>query len=480
MLDIGLASLSEFLSSLRIAESGRALLLDAGGRIIAGEGSPITDSAGRQSLPTVLQSPLPEVAALGEQPALAGALEGGLDAPLRYEVEGQTWIGTLVSVGADARWVVAVMAPEDEFLGELRRATRRSAGTTAIFLALGLVASAVMARWIARSMSLLVGETARVRDLHLDESPLRSTPFREVYEVLEAFEGMKTGLRAFQKYMPVRLVRKLLMDQAEPRLESQPQEITLYFSDIAGFTPIAERLSPPDIARRLGAYHSALTACIQGLEGTVVQYVGDEIMAFWGAPAAVDDAAAKACEAALRVQALIPGLFADEPDIPVFHTRIGVHTAEVSVGHFGSAERLYYGAVGDGVNLTSRLEGLNKYYGTAILVSGATWERLGERFAGRRLDRVAVAGKREVVEIVELLGRAGEVDAATMEAARHYERGLTLYRARRFEEARARFHTAAALRPGDRAAALLLQRCEQAIEHPPGEDWDGAWSLDRK
>ena len=479
-LDISLADFSAFLAGLKVSERGRAVVLDAQGRVVAGIKSP--GDAESERLPPMAASGVAELMALDGLPEVQEALEQGHERTLRYSVEDEIWLGVLspIRVGSDNSWVIAVVAPEQDFLVGVARAVEQSRIALLIFVLLALGMSAVLTRWLTRSLDVLVAQTARVRDLHLEQTPDIDAPFREIEEVLQAFEGMKTGLRSFQKYVPIKLVRRLLVEKKEPELGGELMEVTLYFSDIAGFTPISEALGARQMAIRLGAYHSAMTRCIQDREGTVVQYVGDEIMAFWGAPSPVEDPAGAAADAALSAQRIVENLWAAEPEIPVFSTRMGLHTATVAVGHFGSTERLYYGAIGDGVNLCSRLEGANKLYGTKIIVSETARSQLGDRFECRRLDHVAVKGKQEAYWIYELLGRSGDVDARVLESMKHYDRGLELYLQRRWQEAGARFQTALALRPGDRASALLIERCEAYKAAPPPEDWGGIYAIPHK
>ena len=477
-LDVSLADFSTFLSGLKVSDHGRAVVLDAKGRVVAGIKTP----GDVERLPAMADSAVAEIVALDRLPEVQDVLRQGHERTLRYLVDDEIWLGVLspIRVGGDNNWVIAVVAPEADFLVGVERALEQSRIALLVFVLLALVMSAVLTRWLTRSLDVLVAQTARVRDLHLEQTPDIDAPFREIEEVLQAFEGMKTGLRSFQKYVPIKLVRRLLVEKKEPELGGELMEVTLYFSDIAGFTPISEALGARQMALRLGAYHSAMTRCIQDREGTVVQYVGDEIMAFWGAPSPVEDPAGAAADAALSAQRIVDNLWAAEPDIPVFDTRMGLHTATVAVGHFGSTERLYYGAIGDGVNLCSRLEGVNKLYGTKIIVSETARAQLGDRFECRRLDHVAVKGKQEAYWIYELLGRSGEVDAQILESVKHYDRGLELYLKRRWQEAGARFQTALALRPGDRASEFLIARCETYQEDPPPEDWGGVYAIQQK
>ena len=230
------------------------------------------------------------------------------------------------------------------------------------------------------------------------------------------------------------------------------------------------------MADRLGAYLAAVSACIQQRDGTVLQYVGDEVMAFWGAPIEVSDHAQRACDAALAVQERLENLWTFDEHNPPMPTRIGLHCARVVVGHFGSEDRMYYGAIGDGVVLASRLEGLNKVYGTRIILSEPTAVRVLERFELRRLDRVTVKGREQPVIIYELLGRKSQVGDEQVAFARRYEAAVDLYLAGHWDEAVEALQLLLGERPDDGATCALLERC-QAFSAQPPEDWDGYFRM---
>jgi len=215
-----------------------------------------------------------------------------------------------------------------------------------------------------------------------------------------------------------------------------------------------------------------MTAAVQAADGTVDKYIGDAVMALWNAPRPCPDHAIKACEAALACVARTEALFASQAweGFAPFVTRFGIHRERVMVGHFGAPDRLSFTAIGDGVNLAARLEGLNKQYGTTILVS-ETIERAAQgHFAFRRVDRVAVKGKAVAVEVYELLG-ALDVSPERVAAARRYERALDAYFARDFAGALALLADART----DGPSRVLAERCRLLHEAPPPPDWDGAF-----
>lgn len=360
-------------------------------------------------------------------------------------------------------WWVGLIVPESSLVGNLpllRRELLSSAllgGSLVALLVAGFFA--LMRRELGRLSTVAL----RMRDFDFSAQPVRQS-VREVGEVAAALEAAKKTLRAMVKYVPVELVRQLFEARLEPVLGSEPRQVVLMFSDIAGFTTMAEKLTPARLSEVLGSYLMLMNRVIQGNGGTVLERVGDALLSLWNAPIEVLNGEELACRTALLCQHEIASL----PDAQLLGTRFGIHRDEVLVGHFGSPDRLNYGVLGDGVNLASRLEGLNKQYGTTILVSENVASALGEGFVLRRLDRVAVKGKHQGIVIFELLAEGGEFVA-------RYEQAFDHYQAQDFE-------AAAALLEGskDEPSRRLLARCQAFATDPPGQDWDGVYRATAK
>lgn len=489
-IDIALDELTAFLTALVVADSGRAVVLERNGDLVSGPqaGDLIKAVGDRLVVRPASESAMPSLSRLASAGEFADALKTPLGETriLRYDVGDAPYIGSLspVRIGGSREWVIGILVPESDFLATLREANRRNVWISLGLLLGALLLAVVLTRFLSASLIELVAETEDIRDLRFSEKAADRSPFLEITRVFSAFEDMKVGLRSFQKYLPLNLVRQLLAEAREPTLGGQFKELTIYFSDIVDFTPINEGMHPMDMAVRLGQYLSAMSRKIEDESGTVVQYVGDEIMAFWGAPLDVEDHAVRACRAALANSQRVLKLWDEldpEADLPIFHTRFGIHTAEVAVGHFGSEERLYYGAIGDGINLTSRLEGLNKHYGTIIIVSETARAQVGAEFRFRKLDRVAVKGKEIPVEIYELLGEPATVDADPdlMSRVRRFELALDHYFAGSWTEALSRFTELHADWPTDEPTRLMAERCGVYAASPPA-DWRGVHRMDQK
>src|SRR5581483_9939073 len=251
---------------------------------------------------------------------------------------------------------------------------------------------------------------------------------------LSSLEHAKTAVRAMGRYVPLELVRQLFRTDQEPEPGGQLRDVTVMFTDIEGFTTLVEKQPPDQVAAWLGQYFEVMTKAVHEASGTVDKFIGDAVMALWNAPVDDDAHVEHACRAALSCIKATQALFASKQweGRPPLVTRFGLHVTRAMVGNFGSPERLSYTAIGDGVNLASRLEGLNKEYGTTLVVSDAVVQREKDKFVFRKLDRVAVKGKAEAIFVYELLGEAGTVKSA---GAERYEEALAAYFRRDFDRA---------------------------------------------
>jgi len=275
-------------------------------------------------------------------------------------------------------------------------------------------------------------------------------------------------------------VADLITLNKEAVLEAERRDITVFFSDIADFTTISEQLQPDILSRSLGQYLARLTGIILDSRGIVDKYIGDAIMALWGAPHALENHAVAACRAALLCQQAVAELNVQykQAGVPPFITRIGLNSGEAIVGNMGYEERLSYTAIGDNVNLASRLEGLNKLYGTNILVSEHTADAVGTQFALRLVDVVAVKGKSKGVRVYELVGETAAIDSPGLKAVEKSNTAMDLYLQRRWAEALALFTELST--GGGRWCELMAARCREFISHDPGAQWTGVVYLREK
>jgi adenylate cyclase len=304
----------------------------------------------------------------------------------------------------------------------------------------------------------------------------------EIDRLIRSVEEMKTSLRSFQKYVPADLVRDLLQKGIEARLGGQRAMLTISFSDIAGFTSIAETLPPEALVDQLGEYLNALSGSVHRHQGTVDKYIGDALMAFWGAPEPNPDHALDACRTALDYQRELAVLCRRwrERGQPEFHARTGVHTGDVVVGNIGSDARLNYTVIGDPVNLASRLEGLNKLYGTSILITDDTHRLVSGELLARPVDRVQVKGRAGGILIFELLGAKADQTGPLRNRVETTVKALNLYFRRDFSQAQALYRELMESDPDDALASVMAARCADYLVNPPSADWDGIYAVRTK
>ena len=446
----------------------RVVLCDARGRLIAASQLDGRIRADAGDLRLFADSMPEELALLLAQPQLAQARPAGG----RFVCEGEAYQFTFRPLPDTQDWIVGVVVPEQHYLGELS-AIRR--GLVAVVGVVGLVillANLGMLRLLRGNLARIDACSGELERFDFEPRSPRGFALAEVRRVIERLELAKTAMRAMGRYVSLDLVRQLYRERKEPELGGEPRRVSLFFSDIEGFTSLAERVPPDELARLLGLYLECMTAAVHETGGLVDKYIGDAVMALWNAPEEQAQHAQAACRAALLAQARTAARMraADWGAEAPFVTRIGLHTDEVLVGHFGAPERMNYTALGDGVNLAVRLEGLNKQYGTRILASEALVETVGEAFAFRQIDRVAVKGKERGVGVFELLGE-GALDPALAQRARAYEAALQLYFERRFADAQRAFEAL----EDDPPARALAARCAEYVAQPPAEDWRGVY-----
>ncbi len=309
-----------------------------------------------------------------------------------------------------------------------------------------------------------------------------------IYRYLTEFKE-KTALKsAFSRYVNPKLAEEIADHPDMLKLGGEKRELSILFTDIQGFTSISEKLKPESLVALLNEYFEAMTGIILQEGGTLDKYEGDAIMAFFGAPVALQDHAIKACEAALKMRTILQELkqkWKNEPLLPggepkpEIDFRCGINSGDVIVGNLGSKERFNYTVIGDSVNLASRLEGANKKYGTRIMISEFTYGQVKDHFITRELDLLRVVGKNKPVKVYELLGQKG-LEPEVSNLLQQYDDGIRLYNARKFAEALTKFELILKDFPLDGPSKVYKQRCEILRDFPPKPDWDGVFEMDRK
>jgi adenylate cyclase len=285
--------------------------------------------------------------------------------------------------------------------------------------------------------------------------------------------------RAFAFYLSPSMIRRITDSPGRLNLGGEEVMGTAMFTDIKGFTSIAEGMTAPETAALLNDYFSVATGHVFDTGGTLIKYIGDAIFAIWGAPLPMNDHASPACRAAVGMTRLGQSL-GDRPAGRLV-TRVGVHTGSMLVGNLGSSQRFDYTAIGDTVNLAARLEGINKPFGTRALASGETIAATDGSLVSRLIGQVQVVGRGKPVAVHELLGMAGEATTPDARAIERFGRALDDYRARRFREAAQGFEEVRRMCGGqDGPSEFYLGVIAGFEASPPPSDWDGVIRLTSK
>jgi adenylate cyclase len=419
----------------------------------------------------------PELAAValaaGER--VAARPESGLniEEKVRLEVGGASYAVALSPLWFKG-WQLAIIVPEAEFLTEIDRTIRRLAIALGLFLlAAGWLAAVGAQRFLADPVARVAHDVRAVERFELEGVAHRPSRLAEIDRLSAAIARMAAGLADFAKFIPTELVRRLLESGVRAEPGGERRELTVLFADLAGFTGLSERLGD-GVVPIVGQFLELASQAVEAEGGTVDKYIGDAVMAFWGAPSPDPDQAFHACRAALAIKAAMAAATARGEPLGSLRVRIGLATGPAIVGNVGSTRRLNYTALGDTVNLASRLEGVNKVYGTTILMTGATRAAAGAGLCTREIDTVAVYGRSEGVRLFELTGLATDPSPA---GRGRYAEALALYRAARFAEAAAHLAEAS---PDDGPARWLAARTSALAATPPPPGWEPVTHLDMK
>ncbi|MCS3759836.1 adenylate/guanylate cyclase domain-containing protein [Bradyrhizobium centrosematis] len=357
----------------------------------------------------------------------------------------------------------------------------------------GLIFALLVSSGITRPVRLLLAGAREVEAGRFDKTITVSTQ-DEIGELAAAFNRMTEQLRhnerireTFGRYIDPKVVQGLI-DRPEVAIDGERRVMTIMFCDMSGFTSMSEGMTPRGLVRVMNHYFTVMSAPIRSNRGVIDKYIGDAIMSYWGPPFIEEgEQALLAGTAAIEMADQVPALQRQLPDLLGIRAmpapcdlRIGIATGEVLTGSIGSELMMSFTVMGDAVNLASRLEAVNKVYGTRILISQATAEAIGSQLELREIDRLAVAGQTAPQTIFEVMARAGALTDAQFGLRTHYAEALAAYRARRFDAARAAFGAALEAVPGDGPSRTMLGRIAQFEASPPDQGWDGAWRLDSK
>ena len=419
--DLLLDATQEVLKREKLTESGVAFLFDDDDRILAHPR--MSEMLGREVSGTIPR--LRETDMAGVLKAIRAWRADGIAEQFFMDPAGRRYAAAFQTIprSGPANLRVAVVAPVDEFYAGILSERGRLFAATLAFVAAMVPIVFFIGSLLSRSLRALAEETDRIQKFEPSVAPPVRSMIREIDDLGRSVSTMRTMTETFSRFVPRRLVERLIETGTPMQLGGTRREVTLLFSDVVSFTAITEKADPTLVMQQTSRYFAAMSREIMRHSGTVDKFIGDAIMAIWNAPADDPDHAANACAAALAFQRANAQLNAEfeREGWPAYRSRIGLHSGEAVVGNIGSEDRMNYTVLGATVNLAARLEGLNKNYGTSILVSSALKRRAGAGFRFRSVDRISPKGFAEAFEVYELRGEGAEAGADEIEFCRAWE-----------------------------------------------------------
>ncbi|HEY6980926.1 adenylate/guanylate cyclase domain-containing protein [Reyranella sp.] len=418
-IDITLDGLSEYLAERKISPGTLSYILDSHGLVIA------NSSRSKTYASEDGQVELKHVTETGDDLPAAAIAARPRDQTTLYSFThaGREYVASLSAVppALGKHWQLFIIAPLSDFASGLQRNNERLLAFGLLAMALQLVIVYLLTGIVSAPLEKLAWKVNRIQEFERDSLPSQDSPIREISVLSQAVDKLDSASKAFAAFVPVGLVKQLLQSDQKLELGGHSRFLTIFFSDLEAFSSLSEEVPSQELLLRVSAYFGLVTHAVNAEHGTIDKFLGDGVMAFWGAPALLEDHAWRACVAALRIQKGMEKLNEQwrAQGLKPLNLRIGIHSDAVLVGNVGSPERMSYTVVGDGVNVAARLEGINKEYGTRICISHSVFKEAGERLCVRPVDEVTVKGRRSKIPIYELLGAYGagadlEPDAAAL------------------------------------------------------------------
>lgn len=481
-----LSEIGRFLDSLKVGDNGFAFLVqydDQGSpRVIAGPGQLIPDQSGMNALGFGLnQIPEGPLHQMVQEVGKSATSPSSDIREVQFQVNGQTYVGGFTRITGERRpdWLLCLVVPQTDFFVSSKETLVFFATIAVITLIVGGLISYLLAERVARPLRRLAQETGKITSLEFDDQPLPESNIREVDQLNESVETMKTGLRSMEKLVPTEYARYLIQTGQEAKLGGERRFMTTSFGDIVGFTKLSGQLPPEELVLVLSDYLDVLSSQVIAHGGTLDKFNGDDVMAFWGAPNHSEDHPLLAVQCALRSITAMHEMHDQWKKIrrPTLSAAFGISSGDVIVGNVGNKLRMNYTVIGDSVNLASRLQGINKFYGTHILIGAITAEHIDKEVLCRPIDFVEVLGREEPAMIFEPLAMRSEATKHQITLAALHSDAFESYQRRTWQKAAKKFEAVLAHSPDDPPARNLLDRCRTYLENPPGNDWNGAYEM---
>lgn len=484
-VDLLLDDLSNFMESQKVSERGLAFIVNQAGQIVA---YPALKNETQQGLGARTLLSIGEIK--DKEVSVAYQQYKNLNQDnVEFNYNGESYLASFTKISGENSidWSIGVVVPKSDFSKSIDNLHKQELIIILIIAMIAIFVTFYISRRISSPIIAIAEETEKLKDLQETEPLSIKSSISEIKKMIDAITAMRASLQSFGKFVPKVLVKRLMQRGTEIKLGGKFSEVSIFFSDIQGFTTISEGMPADKLVLHLSDYFNELSKIIVETNGTIDKYIGDSIMAFWNAPNFDRNHVFNACHAALLCQKRLTELNRqwELERKPIFYTRIGLHCTEVIVGNIGSDEKINYTLMGDGVNLASRLEGTNKVYKTRILASETMHKAVEDRFLFRPADIVAVKGKKEGVKIYELVGQmSGDSrllpTKEEVELCERFTQGFKLYTEQRWGEALKLFEALSADFPQDYLSSLYLDRCKIFKENPPKRNWNGVFVLTEK
>ncbi|MDX9702901.1 MAG: adenylate/guanylate cyclase domain-containing protein [Candidatus Auribacterota bacterium] len=460
-VDISLDSLSGFLASLDINKQGTAFIVNKKNELIASSDENVVHQINNSyQLKKIADIDDPILNTMYER-----YLQTGVET-IDMIIDNSRYAGVIKPFSfLSTKWHIGIFIESIFFLDILYKTNAIVAFISMLILIIALLVSVLIARSVSRPIMYLADATEKIKDMYLDEPLNLKSHIRELRTMHNSINSMKTGLKAFNKYVPSELVRELIGSGQEVTLGGKRRMLSILFTDIEGFTSISESLPPESVMLHISDYFSELITILLDNKATVDKFIGDSIMAFWGAPTPDTRHAYHACKATLLCLEKLRDLNKkwQLQNKPPLVTRFGIHSGETLVGNIGSDQRMNYTVLGDSVNVASRLEQLNKTFSTSILVSQTTFEQTKDAFLFRPLGKVNVKGRSSDIILYELMDSLGTTDKKTHNLCNAFHKAIQAYDANQWNTALELFLDIRKNHPDDKPTGIFIENCRNML-----------------
>jgi len=480
-VDIPLEKITTFVKNIKVTENSIAFICDQDSNVI---------SAYTANTNLMFSHKMPKLADLNIPIAQTSfeLYKKNQQSIFSYNFKNEKYIAAyekIPNTEGESDWQVAIVTPVKDITAPLEKNILLALFFSTLAVVLGIVLATIFSSHISKPIVTLADDAELICQLRLMEVKNIFSRIKEISLMANSFSKMKNAIASFQRYMPIALVKNLLLTNKIAEVGGEIRELTLLFSDIENFTSISENISAEDLMQYLSEYFQSATRVILQTGGTIDKYIGDGIMAFWGAPIADKDHALHACQAAWQLQQAFQKLNEkwQTENKPQLATRIGINTGPVVVGNVGSDDRLNYTSLGNTVNLASRLESLNKNYHTYIMVGESTYNLVKDSFIFRLLDKVTVKGKKQGSYVYELMDIKAKDETKKEIEQQNYNQLFSIafnkYENGEWQAALDLFNQLAKQYPEDYLSKIFIERCTLFLKKPP-QNWTGSWIMEEK